>query len=97
MRAGLAGVCGKVRPPGMPSRDVAEPPRIRRGHGGLVPAAELLIRLAYIEDQPGDLVRDGPDIHHADFLGFFGAAQRLRGAVTISLGAAGVNVTTHCG
>jgi hypothetical protein len=57
----------------------------------------VLIRLAHIEDQPGDLVRDGPEIHHADFLGFPGAAQRLHGAVTISLGAAGVNVTTRCG
>jgi hypothetical protein len=91
MRGGLARVCGKVRPAGMPSREVAPPLRIRRGHGGLVPAAELLIRLARVEDQPGDLVRDGQDIHHAGFLGFPGVAQRRHVAVTVSLRPGGVN------
>jgi len=64
MRAGLARVGGEVRPAGVPSRKVAQPPRIHRGYCGLVPAAELLIRLARVEDQPGDLVRDGQDSYH---------------------------------
>src|SRR5580704_13081832 len=54
-------------------------------HGGLVPAAELLIRLARVEDQPGDLVRDGQNSHHAGFLGFPGVARRRHVAVTVSL------------
>ena len=64
MRAGLARVGGEVRPAGVPSRKVAQPPRIHRGYCGLVPAAELLMRLARIEDQPADLVRDGQDSYH---------------------------------
>ena len=62
MRAGLAQVGGEVWPAGVPSREVARSPQLHWGYGGLVPAAELLVRLARVEDQPGDLVWDGQDI-----------------------------------
>ena len=80
MRAGLTHVGGEVRPAGVPPRKVAQPPRIHRGYGGLVPAAELLIRLARVEDQPGDLVRDGQDIYHRASLVSLARCQALHPA-----------------
>jgi hypothetical protein len=61
----------------MPSGGSAQPPRIRRGDGALVPAAEFLIGLAGVEDQPGDLVREGRDVHHAGLLGSSSGAAAL--------------------
>jgi hypothetical protein len=39
------------------------PPRIQRGHHGLVPGAERRIGLVRVEDQPGGLMRNGQMAH----------------------------------
>jgi hypothetical protein len=55
MPRGPIGVRGAILPPYVPAGAVTWP-RVGRWHGGLVPAAELLIRLARVEDEPGDPV-----------------------------------------
>jgi hypothetical protein len=56
------GVRSDVLPPYVPAGAITRP-RICRWHGGLVSAAELLIRLSRVEDEPGDLIPHGQVIH----------------------------------
>jgi hypothetical protein len=58
VRAGPIGAGGSILEPYVPTGAVTRP-RICRRHGGLVSAAELLIRLARVEDEPGDLMPNG--------------------------------------
>jgi hypothetical protein len=53
---------GDIPAPCVPTGAVTRPP-ICRWHGGLVSAAELLIRLARVEDQPVDPILEGQVPH----------------------------------
>jgi len=62
--AGPIAVRGDILPPYVPA-PVVTWPRICRRHGSLVPAAELLIQLARVEDEPGSLIIEGLEGHDA--------------------------------